>query len=68
MGFWSTQLSCPKCLTLCKTKGMGCIPLIVLIAITIATFGLGLIIGFLYFMYLKKQPIECPSCGFRWQP
>jgi len=68
MGIGSSELSCPRCMALCKTSGLGCFALIVIIIISMFTFGIGLIIGLLYYLVVKKRPVECSNCGFRWQP
>jgi DNA-directed RNA polymerase subunit RPC12/RpoP len=68
MGLGSTQLSCPNCKSLCDTKGISWVVFFILISLTVLTFGIGLIIILLYTLASKKQPIECPHCGYRWQP
>ena len=66
MGLGSTQLSCPKCMTLCQTKGVTVPAIIVIIIATLITFGLGLIVGIIYHWHVSKRPTVCPNCGFTW--
>ena len=68
MGFGLTELSCPRCMTLCEANEISTFLVICIIIISIVTLGLGLIIGIIYFLYIKNQTIECHECGFKWKP
>ena len=65
MGLGSAQVTCPNCNTLCQTKGVGVLAIIVIAIATVITFGIGLIVGLIYLYYIGKRPTECPNCGLK---
>ena|GEM_PF-5568697 len=66
MPLGSTQLSCPRCQTLCQTKGVTAFGVIIIAIASIITFGLGLIVGLIYLWHVARRPTVCPSCGYSW--
>ena len=66
MGLGSTELICPNCETVCRTKGVSVSAIIVIAIATLITFGVGLIVGLIYLYYIGKRPTKCTNCGFVW--
>ena len=65
MSLGSTELMCPNCKTVFKTKGVGVLAIIVIAISTFITLGIGLIVGLIYLYYIGKRPAQCPNCGFK---
>jgi len=65
MGLGSMEVVCPNCHTLCKTKGVTALGIIIIAVATIITFGIGLIVGLIYLFHVAKRPTECPNCGLK---
>ena len=67
MVIFPTDLSCPKCGCICKTKGVSLIVLIIVSIIAFFTI-IGIIFWTAYLLVTWNQTVECPQCGFKWKP
>jgi len=63
MGLGSTEVICPNCNTVCRTKGVTALGIVIIVVATIITFGIGLIVGLIYLFHVAKRPTECSNCG-----